>query len=147
MMLADVMLICSARSNSRRPRYFVPPDFAFATLGEGDAAAGDAEGLAAGLAVLAGVVVAGTAGEAVVVAGAFELFSVSAQPAAKAIETVARRSRAVRLMKLMCADFICLSSVRARLKSRMMIAPMAIRSNGCSHSSSRKKASLSKHTP
>jgi hypothetical protein len=58
----------------------VVPDFAFATLGEGDAAAGDAagEGLAAGLAMFAGVLVAGTAGEAEVVgvevAGAFELF-------------------------------------------------------------------------
>lgn len=124
----------------------MPPDFALGAFGEGDAAAG--EGVAAGLAVFAGVVVAGAAGEAdvagAVVAGVFELFSGSvAQPAAKAIETVATRSRAARLMKLMFADFICLSSVRARLKSRMMIAPTAIPSNGCSHSSSREISALS----
>lgn len=121
----------------------MPPGFALAALGEGDAAG---EGVAAGLTVFAGVVVAGTAGEAdvagAVVAGVLELVSSVAQPAAKAIETVATRSRAARLMKLMFANFIGLSSVRARLKSRIIIALTAIPSNGCSHSSSREISAL-----
>jgi hypothetical protein len=89
--------------------YFVPPGFALVSFGEGDVAAGvTGEGVAEGLA--AGVVVAGTAGEAevagAVVVGVFELLSVSAHAAAKAIETVATRSSAARLMKLMFENFM-----------------------------------------
>ncbi len=85
------------------------------TLGEGDAAG---EGLATGLAVFTGAVVVGAVGEADVdgaglaVVGVVELFSGSvAQPAAKAIESVATSSSAVRLIKFRFEDFISLTSL------------------------------------
>jgi len=108
-------------------------------FGEGETAG---EGLAAGLAVFTGAVVVGTAGEADVdgaglaVVGVFELFSSVAQPAANPIESVATISSAVRLIKLMFGVVISFFLVPARLKSGMMIAPVAIRSNGCSHRNS-----------
>jgi hypothetical protein len=83
-------------------------------LGEGEAAG---EGFTAGLAVLAGAVVVGTAGEAAVVGaglavvGVFVLFSSVAQPAAKPIESVATISSAVRLIKFRFEDLISFASL------------------------------------
>lgn len=109
-------------------------------MGEGDEAG---EGLATGLAVFTGAVVVGAVGEADVdgaglaVVGVVELLSGSAaQPAAKAIESVATSSSAVRLIKFRFEDFISCDLVRAKLKSGMMIAPTPFCSNGCSHRSS-----------
>ena len=120
-MLTDVMSICSVSPVSRpsfRPlSYFVAPDLA---LGEADLAGGDAtgEGLATGLAVFTGVVVVGAAGDADVdgaglaVVGVFALFSGSvAQPAANAIESVARSTSAVRLIKFMFGVVISFTSL------------------------------------
>jgi len=118
-MLTDVMSICSISPVSRPPfrplSYFVAPDLAF---GEADLAGGDAtgEGLAAGLAVFTGAVVAaGDAdvdGAGLAVVGVFALFSGSvAQPAAKAIERVATINSAVRLIKFRFEDFISLTSL------------------------------------
>lgn len=93
--------------------------FAF-SFGEGDAAG---DWLAAGLALTTGAVVVGTVGDAVVVvagvaaAGVFELFSGSvAQPAAKAIESVARRVSAPRLIKFTFEVVIGFSSFRKIVK-------------------------------
>jgi hypothetical protein len=78
-------------------------------FGAGDAAG---EGLAAGLALLAGAVSVAPVGEDDtdgdgLAAGVFELFSGSvAQPAANMIENVARSRSAVRLINLMLRFFI-----------------------------------------
>ena len=97
--------------------YFASPVLAFAfSFGEGDAAG---DWLAAGLGLTTG---AGTVGDAVVVAGVaaagvFELFSGSvAQPAAKAIESVATRASAQRLIKFTFEVVIGFSSFRKIVK-------------------------------
>jgi hypothetical protein len=106
----DVLGLPVSRPPFRPLSYFVAPDLA---LGEGDATG---EGLAAGLAVFTGAVVA--AGEADVdgaglaVVGVFELFSGSvAQPAANAIESVATSSSAMRLIKFMFGVVISFTSL------------------------------------
>lgn len=113
----DMFSLPVSRPPLRPLSYFVAPVLAF---GEADLAGGDAigEGLAAGLAVFTGAVVVGPAGEAEVdgaglaVVGVFALFSGSvAQPAAKAIESVARSSSAVRLIKFMFGVVISFSSL------------------------------------
>lgn len=111
----DMFSLPVSRPPLRPLSYFVAPVLAF---GEADLAGGDAtgEGLAAGLAVFTGAVVA--AGEADVdgaglaVVGVFALFSGSvAQPAAKAIERVATINSAVRLIQFRFEDFISLTSL------------------------------------
>ena len=105
-------------------------------LGEDDAAG---EGLAAGLGLFAGALaVAPGEGDVDAVGlaafGVFELLTGSvAQPAANAIEAIARRRSVVRLIMLMFGVLISFCLVRARLKSRMMIAQSSIGSNGRSH--------------
>jgi ABC-type uncharacterized transport system permease subunit len=117
-MLTDVISRCAESPVLPPPfrplSYFVAPDLALA-LGEGDAAG---EGLATGLAVFTGAVVVGAVGEADVdgaglaVVGVFALFSGSvAQPAAKAIESVATINSAARLIKFRFEDFISLTSL------------------------------------
>jgi hypothetical protein len=104
-------------------------------LADGDAAG---EGLATGLAVITGVLVAlgegDAAAEGLTVAGVDSVAGSAAQPAAKPIDTVARSRSAARLMQFIFELLIILFLVRARLKSRMMIARTRVSSNECSHS-------------
>jgi hypothetical protein len=113
--------------------YFAPGALAF---GAGDTAG---DGLAAGLEVATGVLVAlgegdVAAGEGLAVGGVDSITGSVAQPAAKPIETVARSRSAVRLMRFSFELLINLFLVRARLKSGMMIARTGVSSNECSHS-------------
>ena len=113
--------------------YFAPGDLVFA--------AGDAtgEGLAAGLAVIVGVVTVtvgdgDATGDGLV--GVVESGS-AAHPAANAIGTIVRSRSAVRLILFIFELLITFCLVRAELKSGMMIARRAVSSNECSHSSFR----------
>jgi hypothetical protein len=83
-------------------------------LGEGDATG---EGLAAGLGLFTGAPLAPDDGLAVV--GVFELFSGSVvQPAENAIESVARSSSAVRLIKLTFGVVISLLPRFSKIEKR-----------------------------
>jgi hypothetical protein len=115
--------------------------------GEGDAAAA---GLAAGLALVAGVlallgadgvddVVDGADGDGddVVLLGEFELVSGSvAHAAANAIVAVASSASAIRPIRFVLGLVISIFLVLQRLKSRTIIARRLISHNGCSHRSS-----------
>jgi hypothetical protein len=107
-------------------------------LAEGDAAG---EGLATVLGVFTGVVTVtlgeGDAAAAGLAMGVVDSLTGSlAQPTANAIETIDRRTRAVRLILFIVEVLIMFCLVRARLKSGMMIARTLIASNGCSHRTS-----------
>lgn len=98
-------------------------------LGEADAAG---EGLAAGLGVLAGALMVAD-GDGLGLLGEVELFTGSvAQPTAKSVATSVRSSGAMRLIPFMFGVLIFFL-VRARLKSKIIIARLLIGSNGCSH--------------
>ena len=119
-------------------------------LGEGDAAG---VGLAAGLGLFTGALdVALGAGDVaaagLAVFGEVELSPGSvAQAAANMIEHIVRSRSAVRLMMFMFGVFISFCLVRARLKSRTMIARALICSNECSHRSFRGISARSTQKP
>jgi hypothetical protein len=106
--------------------------------GEGDAAGA---GLTAGLGFVFGAVSVSPTGDADVdgaglaVPGAAELFTGSvAQPAANDSEEIVRSRSAVRLIIPIFGVVMGFFLVRARLKSRMIIARLPIGGNGRSHS-------------